>query len=46
MSDNFDCYAMSDQLGMSEQNIMFNVNSDEHSTNVHQMCLNSNQSGI
>ena len=45
-SDNFDCYDIQNQLEMSEQVIMSNVNSDEHNTIVHQMNTNSNQSGI
>ena len=45
-SDNFDCYDIQNQLEMSEQVIMSNVNSDEHKTIVHQMNTNSNQSGI
>ena len=45
-SDNFDCYDIQNQLEMSEQVIMSNVNSDEHNTIVHQMNTNSNQSGF
>ena len=45
-SDNFDCYDIQNQLEMSEQVIMSNVNSDKHNTIVHQMNTNSNQSGI
>ena len=45
-TDNFDSYTLPDQQEMSEQNILFNVNSADQNTNVHQMNFNSDQSGI
>ena len=45
-TDNFDYCATPDQVEISEQNIMSNVNSSDHYTDGQQMTLNSCQSGM